>query len=378
MSTKQLFIPQRIKVGFQKRGGTYTGKLAYVIYFDSKGTLRKEKSWQNWRDEKIKPVEFDNDPTTGFVLNKGVGGARQSYGWNTRNEYIRVWDPRDFEFEISVANLLFILRECDCSRGKGLEGNFVYAWDGTELVLLPECSTDYQESQKFSALQGESVAAKDLIAGASYLTKQQESLTYLGRYEYHFPVSDDTAKKRQKGVLKMHIFWNGKDFVPLDSMKSLAKLESEEVAPNYAELVQAYYKSKHGTKVAELFLKESANILQADYYGSFHHQEPDGTFLECQGNYSHSRTNQNILENVTSRYQISLDNNGVIRVHNEWCLHTRDGKKPSGYYWYHTQNIRSWIEPTKNRLYARLESGSVYRVLGDRLYDEKKEKRKNG
>jgi hypothetical protein len=33
--------------------GTYTGKLAYVIYFDNKGVLRKKKSWEGWRDKKI-------------------------------------------------------------------------------------------------------------------------------------------------------------------------------------------------------------------------------------------------------------------------------------------------------------------------------------
>src|SRR5271170_5491801 len=104
---KQLFIPDKIKIGFQEREGTYTKKLAYVIYFDQKGVLRKEKSWESWRDKKIPALEFSNESTAGFVLNKGVGGQRCSYGWNARNEYIRVYDPRDFEFEISVANLLF-------------------------------------------------------------------------------------------------------------------------------------------------------------------------------------------------------------------------------------------------------------------------------
>lgn len=48
-----IFIPTKINVGFQKRKDTYTGKLAYVIYFDEKGKLRKETSWQGWRDEGI-------------------------------------------------------------------------------------------------------------------------------------------------------------------------------------------------------------------------------------------------------------------------------------------------------------------------------------
>lgn len=51
-----IFIPTKINVGFQERKDTYTGKLAYVIYFDEKGKLRKETSWQGWRDENIPNV----------------------------------------------------------------------------------------------------------------------------------------------------------------------------------------------------------------------------------------------------------------------------------------------------------------------------------
>lgn len=39
-----IFIPKEITVGFQNREGTYTGKLAYVIYKDENGKLRKEQS----------------------------------------------------------------------------------------------------------------------------------------------------------------------------------------------------------------------------------------------------------------------------------------------------------------------------------------------
>lgn len=73
---KQLYIPEKLAVGFQKRDGTYNGMLAYVIYYDKTGTLRKEKSWQSWRDHKIKAQDIENKPTDGFVLNKKVGGYK--------------------------------------------------------------------------------------------------------------------------------------------------------------------------------------------------------------------------------------------------------------------------------------------------------------
>ena len=43
----QLFIPNKIKVGFNLRGDTYNGKLAYIIGFDGK-KWRKEPSWESW------------------------------------------------------------------------------------------------------------------------------------------------------------------------------------------------------------------------------------------------------------------------------------------------------------------------------------------
>ena len=48
-----IFVPKKVNVGFQNRKDTYTGKLAYVIYFDENGKLRKEPSWQGWRDKQI-------------------------------------------------------------------------------------------------------------------------------------------------------------------------------------------------------------------------------------------------------------------------------------------------------------------------------------
>ena len=55
MSNEKLYIPKKINVGFQLRQGTYTGKLAYVIYWDDKGKLRKEASWESWRHKPGEP-----------------------------------------------------------------------------------------------------------------------------------------------------------------------------------------------------------------------------------------------------------------------------------------------------------------------------------
>lgn len=185
MDTDFLVIPKRINVGFQERYDTYTKKLAYVIYYDEKGVLRKEKSWQSWRNKKIPNEEFDNVPISGFVLNKKAGGYKS--GWDFRQSYIRVYDPRDFEFEITVENLLMILENCVCIPGKGLEGEFVYSWSGTELVLLPVKSPDYQKAKQYNKKLETvgSFTVKDLKAGHTYVTKKDEELIFLGKYDWY-------------------------------------------------------------------------------------------------------------------------------------------------------------------------------------------------
>lgn len=181
-----IFIPKKINVGFQNRDDTYTGKLAYVIYYDEKGKLRKEKSWNSWRDQSIPNEEFDNVPISGFVLNKRAGGVEESYGWNTRKTYCRIYDPRNFEFEITIENLLYILENTNSIKGKGLEGDFVYGWSGKDLVLLPVESPDYKEITNYNNIvfNNESIRAKDLIIGATYLDKENKEYVYMGKYDY--------------------------------------------------------------------------------------------------------------------------------------------------------------------------------------------------
>lgn len=253
---KKLFIPEKLKVGFQTRTDTYTKKLGYVIYFDEKGTLRKEKSWESWRSKDIVPLEIENTPIEGFVLNKNGGGNGR--GWDSRQAFVRVWDPRDFEFEISVDNLLFILRLCDCSKGKGLEGQFVYSWDGTDLVLLPVSSEDYIGSCIFTDYKTKNIGLRELKIGTTYKTKNLNKLIYLGKFDYH--TINNTCKKL--------VFYNLKTSKHeyYINAKHLAIVFSEEIPENFHDLVEEYYKSRYGSKVSSLYIR---NRITKDSYYSY-------------------------------------------------------------------------------------------------------------
>jgi len=223
-----IFIPKQINVGFRNREDTYTKKLAYVIYFDNKGVLRKEASWNSWRDSKIDNIIYDNVPTEGFVLNKKVGDYVSD--WNHRQAYVRVYDSRNFEFEITIENLLFILENTNSIKGKGLEGEFVYGWDGKDLILIPTSSPDYQELKQFTDLvyANKSFKAKDLKIGATYLTKQNEKWIYIGKFDYH---------GYRSNVKKYFWFYNGSRFEQIITLSNkIIDIVDESCVDNYADI----------------------------------------------------------------------------------------------------------------------------------------------
>ena len=288
MNNQQLFIPKKCKVGSQLREGTYTGKLGYIIYHDGK-VWRKEKSWEDWRQKEgemlyggwsngvrqengfitgVEPIEFDNEPTSGFVLNKKAGGY--STGWNHRQTYCRVYDPRGWEFEITIPNLLFILEESNCDKGKGLDGEFVYSWDGKDLVLLPVSSNDYVECTKYTNLQSKKIGKRGLKEGCTYLTSKLVKLTYLGEFQVfdnygNYCACEYSDNKAVNSSTKRHVFANtakfydGAEYISYTFVSGLTSLKekvSDEIDPDYARFLDDYlHNTTHSSRATHVMLR---------------------------------------------------------------------------------------------------------------------------
>lgn len=234
MINERLNIPETLKVGFNNRPDTYSGKLAYVTYINKKGEIAKEASWNGWIDKRIDVETYENKPIEGFVLNKRAGGYKS--GWNFRQTKCRVYDPRGFEVEISVENLLYILQECTSSKGKGLEGEFVYAWSGTELILLPVCSEDYKASTELMKKQ-ENITLKGLKVGAAYKGSEVDYLIYIGKMEWYVwrIVCTDTNcwEEVRKVLLPTFVDLKNKKFLGHKNLKCLDYLiEEDAITPD--------------------------------------------------------------------------------------------------------------------------------------------------
>lgn len=323
MVDSKMIIPKTITVGYNKRDDTYTGKLAYVIYTDDKGKLRKEASWQNWRDKKLGQDNFDNVPTSGFVLNKGVGGARMSYGWNARNEYVRVYDPRNFEFEISVSNLLFILQECSAIKGKGLEGEFVYSWSGTELVLLPVDCKEYEESAKHTERQKIKFDKKDLKEGYSYIMKDGTEALYLGRHNFNDTYDYGGKTIDEFNPLgKNHIFLNLKKdkyqspYLIQSGFAKIAECTSSAPLQQFPNEYEKFKKSSYCGDIKELII-EKLEINHPNDLNGFLLLKEDGKYyaakIQRYYNYNYSSRNEQQYELLRSIDEFIPDLNNKIK-----------------------------------------------------------------
>ena len=243
----KMYIPTKLKVGFQHRKDTFTGKLAYIIYYDEKGALRKEKSWEGWIDESITTLTIDNVPQSNFILNKGV----QRYGhFGSGRSVIRIYDPRDFEFEITVDNLLGLLLHSDVSK-RDIQEQCIYAFDRGNLILLPVNSKEYLDAVAYTTKQTvTSLSTKDLMIGYRYsLKKSDEVLTYIGYHPFYSVDYDN--RQTYKG--KKHVFKNSTGY---NYYAPSRLIKSECYDDAFPELFENYFKSLNGNKIAELVFQD--------------------------------------------------------------------------------------------------------------------------
>lgn len=300
-----LFIPKKLKVGFQKRQDTFTGKLSYITYYDEKEKLRKEASWTSWCDNTIPSIEVDNTPRAGYIFNKGI--RRDNYsGWGGGRSVIRVHDPRDFEFEISVDNLIGILTHSDISK-RDIQEECVFAWSGTELVLLPVNSVAYQEATAFTEKQDKKISAKELVKGATYSQKKSEDLfIYMGRmdwFDFHYKEKDtDTFKKRpswhgqtfytgqyhHQSTGKEHIFYNttSKAF-ELISVSTLSSCVNESVSPDFSNLLEKWFLTHNSQPLIGVKLVPFTPLKPKN--GNFHFAYNLTLFSQKSGDESHGQ-----------------------------------------------------------------------------------------
>lgn len=330
-----LFIPKKIRVGFNQRTDTYTGKLAYVIYFDEKNVLRKETSWESWRDKKLGFVDFDNVPTRGFAIEKSI----QRFNWSSfgsNRSLIRIYDPRDIEFEITTDNLVGVLTEYSCD-SRVFDGEFVYAWNKTELVLLPCKSEEYKSAIEYTEKQSQTIGMKDLVVGRVYFAKKHDTnYTYLGRlthYEWgerkREPFKDHVfaVKTEQNRDLYSRPGFEGKNYSYYfkKDAKFLAGEVSEEQDHEFADMMSEYSNQSKSKKIVNIKIVPGESINK---YGMSFSINSDILAL-CQPSYSYASYSS---RNNVFRVYDSINVKTMARASTGYDIYSKDMQPVTPYF----------------------------------------------
>jgi hypothetical protein len=351
-----LFIPKTITVGYVTRDDTFTKKLAYIIYTDAKGVLRKEKSWQNWRDQTIDPNIFDNEPSTDFTFNKGV--RRYSDWQGSGRSMIRVWDPRGFEFEITLENLEGLLMHSDVSKRSILQP-CVYAWAGTELVLLPTNSQEYEQSVSHTDKQDMKVSTKELGVGYTYeLKKDATQVVYLGRFDTYgikynegnkYAAQSLTSEKKKP----QHVFYDiARSTIEFKSPSAyVARVLSEECHPEYAIFMDRFYSEYTSQPLIGVTVHVPLQTVDDHFYDM--HE-----VYQTNDQYTPHYLAQNVTESLRNCYK-EIAPNQFAKIDIDLDLYDYYGNSPtkvtveydSAAVFYPEENVLKRSEQTTNQRY---------------------------
>lgn len=247
-----LNIPDTILVGYSKEGTDSGEILGFVTYY-RKSRISKESSWNSWRDKKIEPKEFENRPIKGFKINYNCGYylnglTYYGIGWSRREQYCFIQDPRGYSINITVSNLIEILRDSACTEGGEIEEELLYAWDGAELVLLSQKSADYIATKSMTKARIDAgITWTSLVPGVRYEIKDNDcEFYYIGHLKWKYKTG--WSGYESISTSKYHTFYNATYKVlcpftdikqilyPVEGKPKLSDLEFNDILRKFSEL----------------------------------------------------------------------------------------------------------------------------------------------
>lgn len=132
-------IPSSLYCGFSDRSADRLPLGFLTPDGTDKAAMKRKATVDGWRDTSIEPMTFTNEPQTGFRLVDSI----KRHGWNGGNVVVRVEDPRGFELEISVANLLSVMESTTVINGE-IQSSCLWAREGGKNILIPTDSEWYK------------------------------------------------------------------------------------------------------------------------------------------------------------------------------------------------------------------------------------------
>jgi len=232
-------LPEKYYGGFKSQGSDDL-PLGYIVPHGTDFAFDKRKaSVDNWiqvyNSTALDTITFDNTPVTGFKLGRSI----KRTGWNGGNVVVRIEDPRGFEVEITVANLLKIM-ENNTIENTEILAECIWGRDGGKNILLAVNSEPYLEAVENTNRATRKVSLKDIKPGMTVRLKNGHEGTYLGlhyatkwttQYKNNsnaniycgiHALDEDTVCSFEKVCKKNHFILYNKPYSMIDSHSSLS------------------------------------------------------------------------------------------------------------------------------------------------------------
>jgi hypothetical protein len=193
-------IPEKVYVGFQGRRSEDEVPLGFMTpYTTDKAGQKRRDTVDNWakgygRDKTFNSVMLDNKPMIGFKIGRDI---RRSGGWNGSGaSYVRVADPRGFELEITIENLVMCMGSNLIDDGEILQ-ECVWGRDGNRNILLPTNSEPFKDSIQTKAKLDTVISLRQVKPGDEVALVTGETGIYMGSmYPIHVDRWDQPRKFR--------------------------------------------------------------------------------------------------------------------------------------------------------------------------------------
>lgn len=177
-------IPEKVYVGFQGRRAEDEVPLGFMTpYTDDVAGEKRRKTVDDWaagygRAKTFNSVTIDNAPMYGFRLGRAI---RRSGYMGSGASYVRIEDPRGFELEISIENLVALLENVAMERCEFL-GELVWGRvsNSTKNILIAVNSDEFKSAVKTKSAVAAAKTIKDFKIGDTIESVTGEVGVYMG------------------------------------------------------------------------------------------------------------------------------------------------------------------------------------------------------
>lgn len=174
---------------------------AYMTHYEDNAAGRKRQAQvDGWSRGKMNTVIIENKPMIGFRVSRGL----RRLGWAHHATSVRIEDPRGFEVDISVSNMMMLTDNNLLENGEILR-ECVWGRDGGMNVLLPVNSQPYLDATVNTERMASTVNSRSVQLGDVVLLKSGVQGRYLGSmYPWKQEQSNSAYKQPYNLTFKQH------------------------------------------------------------------------------------------------------------------------------------------------------------------------------